>query len=95
MILLFFLNNFITRKRMLKNRDKGKVTRKENGMFSFTGLSPEQIDRLAAEYGIYAVRNGRICICGLNTKNVEYVAKSIAAVLWALKNTKNNKKSFL
>ena len=61
-------------------RDFSVVTR-QNGMFSFTGLSPEQIDRLAAEYGIYAVRNGRICICGLNTKNVEYVAKSIAAVL--------------
>ncbi len=61
-------------------RDFSFVTR-QNGMFSFTGLSPEQIDRLAAEYGIYAVRNGRICICGLNTKNVEYVAKSIAAVL--------------
>lgn len=61
-------------------RDFSFVTR-QNGMFSFTGLSPEQIDRLAAEYGIYAVRNGRICICGLNTKNVEYVAKSISAVL--------------
>ena len=61
-------------------RDFSFVTR-QNGMFSFTGLSPEQIDRLAAEYGIYAVRNGRICICGLNTKSVEYVAKSISAVL--------------
>ena len=61
-------------------RDFSFVTR-QNGMFSFTGLSPEQIDRLADEFGIYAVRNGRICICGLNTKNVEYVAKSIAAVL--------------
>lgn len=61
-------------------RDFSFVTR-QNGMFSFTGLSPEQVDRLAAEFGIYAVRNGRICICGLNTKNVGYVARSIAAVL--------------
>ncbi|MDO4936281.1 MAG: amino acid aminotransferase [Sutterellaceae bacterium] len=61
-------------------RDFSFVTR-QNGMFSFTGLSPEQIDRLAADFGIYAVRNGRICICGLNTKNVGYVARSIAAVL--------------
>ena len=61
-------------------RDFSFVTR-QKGMFSFTGLSPEQIDRLADEFGIYAVRNGRICICGLNTRNVEYVARSIAAVL--------------
>ena len=61
-------------------RDFSFITR-QNGMFSFTGLSPEQIDRLSADYGIYAVRNGRICICGLNTGNVEYVAKAIAEVL--------------
>ncbi len=66
--------------RIGSKRDFSFVTR-QNGMFSFTGLSPEQIDRLADEFGIYAVRNGRICICGLNTKNVEYVAKSIATVL--------------
>ena len=61
-------------------RDFSFVTR-QNGMFSFTGLSGEQVDRLASEFGIYAVRNGRICICGLNTRNVGYVARSIAAVL--------------
>lgn len=61
-------------------RDFSFVTR-QAGMFSFTGLTPEQVERLAAEYGIYAVKNGRICICGLNTRNVEYVAKSIAEVL--------------
>lgn len=61
-------------------RDFSFVTR-QKGMFSFTGLSPEQVDRLADEFGIYAVRNGRICICGLNDNNVAYVAKSITAVL--------------
>lgn len=61
-------------------RDFSFVT-KQAGMFSFTGLTPEQVARLADEFGIYAVKNGRICICGLNTKNVEYVARSIAAVL--------------
>lgn len=66
--------------RLGAKRDFSFVTR-QNGMFSFTGLSPEQIDRLATDYGIYAVRNGRICICGLNTNNVGYVAQSIAAVL--------------
>ena len=51
------------------------------GMFSFTGLTPEQVDQLANEFGIYAVRNGRICVCGLNEKNVAYVAKCFAAVM--------------
>ena len=46
-----------------------------------TGYTPEQMDRLATEFGIYAVRNGRICICGLNTSNVAYVARAFAAVL--------------
>ncbi len=66
--------------RLGAKRDFSFVTR-QAGMFSFTGLTPEQVDRLATEFGIYAVRNGRICICGLNTRNVEYVAKAIAAVL--------------
>lgn len=61
-------------------RDFHFVTR-QAGMFSFTGFTPEQVDRLASEFGIYAVRNGRICICGLNDTNVAYVAKSFAAVL--------------
>lgn len=61
-------------------RDFSFVTQ-QAGMFSFTGLTPEQVDRLANEFGIYAVRNGRICVCGLNEKNVKYVARSFAAVL--------------
>lgn len=66
--------------RLGAKRDFSFVTR-QAGMFSFTGLTPEQVERLAADYGIYAVKNGRICICGLTTKNVAYVAKSIAEVL--------------
>lgn len=61
-------------------RDFSFVTR-QGGMFSFTGFTPAQMDRLAEEFGIYAVRNGRICICGLNESNVTYVAKAFAAVL--------------
>ena len=61
-------------------RDFSFVT-EQAGMFSFTGFTPEQVDRLANDFGIYAVRNGRICICGLNDSNVSYVAKSFAAVL--------------
>ena len=67
-------------KRIGAKRDFSFVTR-QGGMFSFTGFTPEQMDRLAEEFGIYAVRNGRICICGLNESNVAYVAKAFASVL--------------
>jgi aromatic-amino-acid transaminase len=53
----------------------------QRGMFSYTGLSPDQVARLQSEFGIYAVSTGRICLAALNTKNIDYVAKSIAAVL--------------
>lgn len=54
---------------------------RQAGMFSFTGLNPEQMQALREDYSVYGVKNGRICVSGLNTRNVEYVAKAIAAVL--------------
>ena len=54
---------------------------KQRGMFSYTGLSPEQVDRLREEFAVYLVRSGRMCVAGLNTRNVEYVADAMAAVL--------------
>ena len=54
---------------------------KQRGMFSYTGLSVEQVARLKDEFGIYAVSTGRICLAALNSKNIDYVADSIAAVL--------------
>lgn len=53
----------------------------QNGMFSFTGLTPEQVERLKAEFGIYMVSNSRMCVAGLNTKNIDYVANAMAEVL--------------
>ncbi|GIX24795.1 MAG: aromatic amino acid aminotransferase [Caldimonas sp.] len=53
----------------------------QRGMFSYTGLSPEQVDRLREEHGVYLVRTGRMCVAGLNQHNVEAVAKAMAAVL--------------
>jgi len=47
------------------------------GMFSFTGLTPEQVDYLVNECHVYLTKNGRISICGINTKNVDYVAQSV------------------
>lgn len=79
----------IKRMRQLLVNEMGKVGAKRDfsfvteqaGMFSFTGLSSEQIARLATDYGIYAVKNGRICICGLNERNVSYVAGAFADVM--------------
>ena len=49
---------------------------KQRGMFSYTGFTPEQVERLKKEFHIYAISNGRISIPGLNPGNVEYVAKA-------------------
>jgi aromatic-amino-acid transaminase len=50
-------------------------------MFSFTGLTPEQVERLQSKYGIYMVSNSRMCVAGLNTSNIDSVANAMADVL--------------
>lgn len=56
---------------------------RQRGMFSYTGLSPEQVDRLREEFAVYLVRSGRICVAGLNRHNIAYVASAFASVLKA------------
>jgi aromatic-amino-acid transaminase len=51
------------------------------GMFSYSGLSKDQMQRLRSDFGVYGVDSGRICVAALNAKNIDHVAKSIAAVL--------------
>ena len=53
----------------------------QRGMFSYTGLSAEQCDRLREEHAVYLVRSGRMCVAGLNSGNVEATAVAMAAVL--------------
>jgi aromatic-amino-acid transaminase len=53
----------------------------QHGMFSYTGLSPQQVDRLREEFAVYLVRSGRMCVAGLNRGNVEPTAEAMAAVL--------------
>lgn len=53
----------------------------QRGMFSYTGLSAEQADRLKDEFGVYILRSGRMCVAGLNSSNVEAAASAMAAVL--------------
>ncbi|MBW5798826.1 amino acid aminotransferase [Halomonas elongata] len=52
----------------------------QRGMFSYTGLTPEQVDRLRDEFGIYMVRSGRANVAGFSQENLPYLAKAIAAV---------------
>ena len=53
----------------------------QRGMFSYSGMTAAQVDRLREEYGIYAVSSGRICVAALNSGNIDAVAKAMAAVL--------------
>jgi aromatic-amino-acid transaminase len=53
----------------------------QRGMFSYSGLTTEQVERLRSEFGIYAVGTGRICVAALNQRNLPAVTQAIAAVL--------------
>lgn len=54
---------------------------RQNGMFGYTGLTAHQVDILREKYGVYAIASGRICITGLNTRNLNYVGEVFADVL--------------
>jgi len=51
------------------------------GMFSYSGLSKEQMVRLRTEFGVYGTDTGRMCVAALNSRNIDHVCQSIAAVL--------------
>jgi aromatic-amino-acid transaminase len=53
----------------------------QRGMFSYSGLTREQVGRLRSEHAVYAIDSGRICVAALNSRNVDYVAAAIAAVI--------------
>ncbi|WP_206997973.1 amino acid aminotransferase [Trinickia mobilis] len=53
----------------------------QRGMFTYTGLSEAQVERLREEHAVYLLRSGRMCVAGLNERNVGYVASAIAGVV--------------
>jgi aromatic-amino-acid transaminase len=53
----------------------------QRGMFSYTGLTPAEVDLLRERQGVYLLRSGRMCVAGLNDANLEHVAASLADVL--------------
>ena len=69
-----------TLKKMNAPRDFEFIKR-EYGMFSFLGVSKEQVQRLRTEFSIYMVDSSRINVAGVSPKNIEYLAKAIISVL--------------
>ena len=53
----------------------------QRGMFSYSGLTKPQVERLREDFGIYAVGSGRICVAALNSGNIDYVARAMADVI--------------
>jgi aromatic-amino-acid transaminase len=53
----------------------------QRGMFSYSGLSAEQMRRLRSEFSVYGVDSGRICVAALNDRNLDHVARSVAQVM--------------
>ena len=60
--------------------DMGFITT-QIGMFSYSGLSKDQMVRLRNEFGVYGTDTGRMCVAALNSKNIDYVCASIAKVM--------------
>ncbi len=63
-----------------KDTDFSYITQ-QNGLFSYSGLTKEQVEQLQNQYSIFAVGTGRICVAALNSNNIERVANAIAQVM--------------
>ena len=61
-------------------QDMGFIT-SQIGMFSYSGLSKDQMVRLRNEFGVYGTDTGRMCVAALNSKNIDYVCAAIAKVV--------------
>jgi aromatic-amino-acid transaminase len=53
----------------------------QRGLFSYSGLTKEQVLRLRSEFAIYAIESGRICVAAINSKNIDYIADAIAKLI--------------
>ncbi len=60
--------------------DLGYITQ-QMGMFSYSGLSKEQMQRLRSEFGVYGVDSGRICVAAINSRNIDTVVSALAQVM--------------
>ena len=72
-------DDLVQRLQTLGVDDMGFIA-EQRGMFSYSGLSKDQMLRLREEFGVYGTDAGRICVAAVNPTNLEHVAKAIAAV---------------
>ena len=72
---------FVVKLRELGVKRDFSFIERQNGMFSFSGLTPDVVERLRNEYSLYIVRSGRICVAAMNERNIDYICSAIAAVL--------------
>jgi aromatic-amino-acid transaminase len=61
-------------------QDLSYITR-QKGMFSYSGLSRTQMERLRSEFGVYGVDSGRICVAAVNSRNIDAVVQGIVSVM--------------
>ena len=54
---------------------------KQIGMFSYSGLTKDQMVRLRNEFGVYGTDTGRMCVAAMNSQNIDHICKAVAAVL--------------
>ncbi|OWV31181.1 aromatic amino acid transaminase [Halomonas campaniensis] len=74
-------HDFVEAMKPYKLNDRFSCVNEQQGMFSYTGLSAEQVLRLREEFSIYMVGSGRANMSGLTKENLSYVAKSVASVI--------------
>jgi aromatic-amino-acid transaminase len=60
-----------------------RFVERQRGMFSYSGLSKQAVERLREEFSVYAIDSGRICVAALNSRNIDYVSDAIAKVIAA------------
>ena len=66
-------------RRINKSLDFSHIV-EQRGMFSYTGLTKEQVVKMRENHSVYAIETGRICVAALNSKNVNRVASAISEV---------------
>jgi aromatic-amino-acid transaminase len=67
-------------KELAPQADFGFVQR-QHGMFSYTGLTKTQVERLRSDFSVYAIDTGRVCVAAVNSHNIDYVARAIAKAI--------------
>jgi aromatic-amino-acid transaminase len=66
--------------RLCPSADFSFIT-EQKGMFSYSGLTKEQVIKLREEHSVYAIESGRICVAALNSHNIGFVSEAISKVI--------------